>query len=506
MSPGAPLAPGARNIVMICVMTATLMQTLDTTIVNVSLPYIRGALGASPDQITWTLTSYLVAAAIMTPPIGWLTARFGRKPIFLIALAGFTLASAACGASATLAEIVVFRALQGVFGAALVPLSQATVLDIFPPEKRGQAMSLWSMGVIVGPILGPTLGGYLTELYDWRWVFYINMPLGALAIAGLWACLQDNAHNRTLRFDWFGFGVLSLALAALQLMLDRGEIRDWFGSTEIVIYAVLCGLGAYLFAVHLFTARAPLVPLRLFRDANFTSGMVLVFAVGMLVLATSTLLAPYLQTLAGHSVLQTGLLLAPRGAGTLAGILLTGRLLGRVDPRLLLLAGITLIAVTLWRMTGWTPDIDVLSLSANSVVQGFGLGLLFTPLQLTSFATLPEDLRTDATALFSLSRSIGLAIGVSLTSVVLAQQTQVMHHAIGANVTPFNRNLTEGGAYLLLNPTSVTGRAALNAEVTRQAAIIAYVDDFKLLFWVSLAMLPMLAMVRVPGRARPARR
>ncbi|MEJ8570668.1 DHA2 family efflux MFS transporter permease subunit [Microbaculum marinum] len=497
----APSAATARAVIMACVMVATLMQTLDTTIVNVALPYIQGSLAASPDQITWTLTSYIVAAAIMTPPIGWLTNRFGRKNVFLVSLAGFTICSMLCGASQGLTEIVVFRALQGVFGASLVPLSQSTVLDIYPPEQRGEAISYWVMGVVVGPILGPTLGGYITELYSWRFVFYINLPLGILAFIGLWFFLQDGEHRRGLRFDWIGFGVLGLALASLQLFLDRGQLKDWFGSTEIIVYAVLCGLGFYLFVVHLFTARSPLIPPRLFRDVNFASGLAMIFAVGMLILATAALLAPYLQILAGRSVIDTGLLLAPRGAGTMAGVLLAGRLSNRVDPRMMMLVGILLIAATLWQMTTWTPDIDARQFALNSIIQGFGLGIVFTPLQVVAFATLPAELRTDGTALFSLLRNIGLAIGVSVTSVVLIQETQIEHAQIGEHVNAFNRSLQSGGAYLFLNPTSAPGIAALNAEVTRQAAIIAYVDDFKLLFIVSLLMLPLLALMRVSKNA-----
>src|ERR1039458_773147 len=285
----APSTAQASNmanstIITVCVMAATLMQTLDTTIVNVAMPYIQGSLAASPDQITWVLTSYIVAAAIMTPPVGWLSARFGRKNLFLVSLAGFTLASMLCGTAESLAEIVLFRTVQGVFGAALVPLSQATMLDIFPPTQRGQAMAIWVMGVVMGPILGPTLGGYLTDFYTWRWVFYINLPFGILAAAGLWIFLRDTERNVRLQFDLFGFSALGLGLGAFQLMLDRGEFKDWFSSTEIIVYAVLCGLGFYLFIVHLFTARAPLIPPRIFRDMNFSASLAMIFAVGMLIL------------------------------------------------------------------------------------------------------------------------------------------------------------------------------------------------------------------------------
>jgi len=486
-----------RFIITACVMTATLMQTLDTTIVNVALPYIQGSLAASPDQITWILTSYIVTAAIMTPPIGWFAARFGRKGLFLASLAGFTLTSMLCGAAESLPEIVLFRTLQGVFGASLVPLSQTTMLDIFLPEERGRAMAVWVLGVVVGPVLGPTLGGYLTDFYNWRWVFYINLPLGIAAFIGLWLTLNDTERDTTLHFDWTGFSVLSVALGCLQLMLDRGEFKDWFGSTEIIIYAVLCGLGFYLFFVHVLTYPEPLVTPHIFRDANFSVSLVMIFAIGILILATSALLAPYLQTLSGRSIVDTGLLLAPRGVGTMAGVILAGRLADRADPRWLMLVGIILIAATLWEMTGWTPDIDSYSLVRNALVQGFGFGFVFTPLQVTAFVTLPAELRTEGTALFSLMRNIGLAIGVSVTSVVLTRWTQIVHAQVAETLTPFNHNLQAGAAHLYWGLSLPKGIAAFNAEVTRQAAIIAYIDDFKLLFIVSLAMLPLLLLMRL---------
>lgn len=493
-----PTSATYRGIITVCVMVATLMQTLDTTIVNVALPYIQGSLAASPDQITWTLTGYIVAAAIMTPPIGWVSARFGRKNLFLASLVGFTIASMLCGTAQSLTEIVLYRVLQGVFGASLVPLSQTTMLDTFPPALRARAMSVWVMGVVVGPILGPTLGGYLTDFYNWRWVFYINLPLGIMAFIGLWFFLREPDHDAAPQFDWTGFVALGVAIGALQLLLDRGEFKDWFGSTEIIVYAVLCGLGLYLFLVHLMTAETSLIPPRIFRDMNFSAGLVMIFAVGMLILATSALLAPYLQSLSGRSVVDTGLLLAPRGAGTMAGVLFAGRFANRIDARWMMFFGILLIAESLREMTGWTPDIDAWSLTYNSIMQGFGLGIVFTPLQVVAFATLPVNLRTEGTALFSLLRNIGLAIGVSVTSVVLTRVTQIEHAQIAAGLTGFDRNLQAGATYFYWNVTQPQGFALLNAEVTRQAAIIAYIDDFKLLFVVSLLMLPLLLLMRVP--------
>ncbi len=494
-----------RGLVTACTVLATLMQALDTTIANVALPYMQGTFGAAPDQITWVLTSYIIAAAIMTAPVGWLSARYGRKTLFVTCLTGFTVASMLCGLANNLNQMVLFRLLQGAFGAGLVPLSQATMLDLYPLEKRGQAMALWGVGVMVGPVIGPTLGGYLTDVYDWRWVFFINLPFGILGIAGLIIFLKDRSRNATLRFDWIGFGALSLGLAALQLMLDRGELQDWFSSMEIVIEAALAVLGFYLFFVHTATTKKPFIPPRIFRDLNFSAGLLVMFSIGMVLLASSALLAPYLQTLGNYSVAQAGWLMAPRGLGTMVAMLVAGRLSSRMDPRLMMLIGFVMLAESAREMVGWTPDIDAWSLAYTTMLQGAGLGLVFTPLQVIAFGTLPADLRTDGTALFSLVRNVGSSIGVSVASFLLAQNTQIVHAQLAERVTPFNRALQTGGAYLLWNTAAHPGLDALNTEITRQASIIAYMDDFKLMLLVALPPVLLLLLMRKP-RIAPASR
>ena len=490
-----------RGIITVCAMLATLMQALDSTIANVALPYMQGSLAATPDQITWVLTSYIVAAAILTAPVGWLAARFGRKQLFLACLIGFTGASMLCGLAESLTQMVLFRLLQGMFGAGLVPLSQATMLDLYPAEQRGLAMALWGMGVMVGPILGPTLGGYLTDTYNWRWVFYVNLPFGLLAIAGLWYFLDDAKRSSAVKFDWTGFAVLSLGVGALQLMLDRGELKDWFGSTEIIIETALAGLGLYLFVVHVMLAEQPFIPPRIFRDINFSAGLMVMFTIGMVLLASSVLIAPYLQTLGGYPVAQAGLLMAPRGLGTMVAMMVAGRVANRVDPRLLMLVGFAMMAESMREMVGWTPDIDAWSLALTTLLQGAGLGFVFTPLQVIAFATLPTDLRTDGTALFSLVRNVGSSIGISITSFLLAQNTQIVHAQLAEHLTQFNRMLQTGGAYLLWNTATPPGLSALNVEVTRQASIIAYMDDFKLMLLIWLPAALLLLLMRRPSNA-----
>jgi DHA2 family multidrug resistance protein len=488
-----------RAMITACAIGATVLQSLDQTIANVALPYMQGSFSASFDEITWVLTSYITAAAIMTAPVGWLAMRFGRKRLFLIAIIGFTVSSMLCGAAQSLSQIVVFRLLQGMFSASLVPLSQATLLDIYPHERRGFAMAIWGMGVMLGPIMGPTLGGYLTETYNWRWVFYINLPFGLAATAGLLVFLPGGRGHGRIRFDWVGFGVLTLGIGALQLMLDRGEDLDWFGSSEIMIEAVLAGLGIYLFLVHMMYARQPLIRPELFRDVNFSSGLALMFAVGTLLVSSLALMTPWLQTLSNYPVETAGLVMAPRGIGNLVTIMLSGRFSTKIDGRLMVGTGLLMICYSFWLMTGWTPDVSEREIIIAIVIQGGGMGLVFSPLQVLAFGTLPPPMRTEGASLFSLLRNIGAAIGVSVTSSLLAYNSQAMHEMIGASVTPFNRALQMvGPVHQWLDPGTRGGAALLDRMVNQQAQIVAYVDDYVLLIATTLPALLLLLLMRMP--------
>jgi MFS transporter, DHA2 family, multidrug resistance protein len=481
-----------------CVMLATIMQALDTTIANVALPYMQGSLSATSDQINWVLTSYIVAAAIATPVTGFLEARLGRKRLFLIAVTGFTAASVLCGIATSLPEMVLFRLIQGLFGASLVPLSQAVLLDSYPKEKHGSAMAMWGVGVMVGPILGPTLGGYLTEVYDWRWVFYINVPIGILTFAGLSAYLAETRTSKG-SFDWFGFAMFSIAIGSFQMMLDRGEQLDWFSSTEILVEAVLAALAFYLFLVQTFTVKQPFIDPAIFKDRNFTIGLAFIFVVGIILLASLALITPYLQNLMGYPVITAGLVLAPRGIGTMVAMLIVGRLINRVDPRLLLLLGLLMTAEVLWEMTAFTPDISQWTLVRTGVLQGMGLGFMFVPLSTITFATLPGTLRTQGTALYSLMRNIGSSIGISLVIFLLVRNTQIVHAELAGHVTPFNDALGAAAPSHFWNMATTVGRAALNAEVTRQASVVAYANDFKLMMIVALVALPLIFLLKRAG-------
>jgi DHA2 family multidrug resistance protein len=490
-----------RLIITLCTVGATLMQALDQTIANVALPYMQGSLSATTDEITWVLTSYITAAAIMTAPVGWMAARFGRKYLFITCLIGFTVTSMMCGAARSLPQMVVFRVLQGIFGAALVPLSQSTMMDIYPMEKRGQAMAIWGMGVMIGPILGPTLGGYLTELYNWRYVFYINLPFGILATVGLIVFMPRSHPNFNMRFDWIGFAVLSLGIGGIQMMLDRGQNQDWFSSPEIIAELVLGCLGVYLFVVHMITGKKPFIPPAIFKDRNFATGVVVMFAAGTVLVSSSSLMAPWLQTLANYPVEAAGLIMAPRGIGTMFAMMTGGRMTARIDPRKLMAFGIILLVWSIWDMTAWTPDVAQWRIMVTITVQGAGLGFLFIPLQVLAFATLPGHYRTDGASLFSLFRNIGAAIGVSVTSSMLVHNTQVLHEQIGGTVTPFNRALMSGGALgHFWDPATRHGAAMLDKVINQQALIVAYIDDYKMMIYTTAPMLLLLLLMR---RTRP---
>jgi DHA2 family multidrug resistance protein len=485
-----------RAAITVCVILATIMQALDTTIANIALPYIQGSVSASQDQANWVLTAYIVAAAIMIPTTGFLAGRFGRKRLLLVSVAGFTVASMLCGMAQSLVQIVLFRILQGVFGAALVPLSQSVLLDIYPKERQGSAMALWGIAVMVGPVLGPVLGGWLTENYTWRWVFYINVPLGALAFLGITTFLPETARNVGAKLDWFGFGTLSLSIGALQVLLDRGEQLDWFGSGEIWIEAIIAASAFYLFVAHTFTADEPFVRPALFRDRNFAAGMIFIFIVGVTYLASLALLTPYLQSLMNYPIVTAGLVLGPRGIGTMAAMMIVGRLVGKVDTRLLLAIGLGLTAWSLYQMTGWTPDVSQTTLMSNGVVQGAGLGFLFVPLSAVSLATLPPEQRTEGAGLYNLSRNIGSSVGISVVTSLLTQNTQANHAEIVQHVTAVNRTFENPAIAQFWNPTTDGGRAALDAMITTQSQIIAYIDDFKLLMIATLIVIPLLLVFK----------
>jgi DHA2 family multidrug resistance protein len=477
------------------------MQALDNTIANVALPRIQGTLSATQDQMSWVLTSYIVAAAIMTPLAGWLAGRFGRRKIFLYSILGFTLASALCGLAQTLPQIVLARLAQGLSGAALIPMSQATLLDINPPERHGRAMTVWVMGVTIGPILGPALGGWLTEQYSWRWVFYINVPFGILSFFGVLTFMRETTR-RVASFDFFGFTSLALAVGSLQLMLDRGQSNDWFSDLETWIEAGVCAVSAYLFVIHVLTTRKPpFISPALFKDRNFLTGNLFIFLIGVVLFATLALLPPLLQNLLGYPVVLTGLVTAPRGIGTLIAMIIVGRIGNRLDGRYVMATGLSLTAASLWWMTNFYLQMDSNEVVWSGLLQGIGTGFVFAPLSTIAFSTLAPHLRNEGTAFFSLMRNLGSSVGISAVTTLLVRNTQIMHSRLAEHVTPFGDGLSVLGAGV---PDAST-LARLNAAVTQQAAMIAYNNDFKLMLIITVIAIPLVALLRTPrGAARSA--
>ena len=493
--------PINRGMITATVMLASILQSLDNTIATVALPHMQGSLSATQEQMSWVLTSYIVAAAIMTPLTGWLATRFGRREVFLASIFGFTVASVLCGVAQTLPQIVVFRLIQGLSGAALVPMSQATLFDINPPERHGKAMAMWGAGVLIGPMLGPIIGGWLTDHYSWRWVFYINVPLGLLAIAGLLVYFPKS-ETRRAHFDFFGFALLSLAVGALQVMLDRGSIKDWFGSTEIWIYATVAGLAFYLFLVHTATAAQPFIRPSLFRDRSYLAGNMLVFVMGAVLFATMVLLPTLLQVLLRYPVYEAGLLTAPRSLGTVLAMVVVSRIVGRVDVRLIIGVGFLMVAFSLWQMMRFNTLMDSSPVFWSGLIQGAGIGVAYVPMATMAFATLPTHLRNEGTALFSLTRNVGSSVGISAVQALLTSNTQIMHASLAEHVSPFNlANRDPQLAAQLLSPEATAG---LNAALTGQAAMVAYIDDFKFMLILVLLSVPLLLLVKKPRHPQEA--
>ena len=500
--PAAPVediaALPARNHVALVVgaMMASLLQVLDSTIANVALPHMQANLGASPDTITWVLTSYIIATAVAMPITGWLADRFGARRLFIVSVAGFVLTSMACGLAQNLEEMVLFRVLQGISGAFISPLSQSFMLDSTKPSRQPTVMAIWSAGMMIGPILGPIIGGWLTENANWRWVFYVNVPVGALALSMLLAGLPARPV-RARKFDLAGFAMIGLALASIQLLLDRGPQVDWFQAGEAWIYAGVAISGLWMAAIHLGSARNPLIPPSLFADRNFTIAFFLMFLVGVVMFATMALLPPMLQRLLGYDVIDTGFVMAPRGIGVLISMQVSGFLLRRqVDPRIIIASGFIISNFAMWEMMHWSLMVDRPHIVWTGVLQGLGLGLVFMPMNLTAFATLPPAMRTDGSSMLNLARNIGSSIGISIVTAVWGGNVQAMHQDLGSHVTAATGSVVDVSTIDQYQGLGDAALKMLDNEVNRQAAMVAYVDDFYLIFWLTLAVLPLVFLMK----------
>ena len=490
------MVPGLRrNMVTICAMTATIMQALDTTIANVALPYMQGTLSASQDQINWVLTSYIVAAAIMTAPVGWVANRFGRKRIFIVCSAGFTIASVLCGLAQDINQMVVFRLMQGVFGAALVPLSQAVMLDSYTLQERAKAMSIWGMGVMMGPIMGPSLGAWLTETYSWHWVFFVNLPFGVITVLGLIVFMEETQKNTALRFDWFGFTALAIAIGSLQLALDRGEQLGWLESNEIIAEFIIAGIGFYYFLAHSFTTDKPFIQFALFKDRNFVSGCVFMAVMGLVLFSTMALSSPFLQNVIGYPIITAGLLLASRGCGTFVAMMLVGRIMRFIEARTLIISGLSITCVSLWYMTQWNDLTGATEIVTISVIQGFGFGLVFVPLSTVAFLTLPNHLRTDGTSMLTLMRNVASSIGISLVIAQLTQGTRYSYAVLSEHINPFNHAMQMPDVRGMLDMATDRGRGLADLLVKTQAQIIAFAHDYQMVMIFTACAIPLAILI-----------
>lgn len=488
-----------RFLISLAVMSATILQALDTTIVNVALPHMQGQLGATPDQISWVLTSYLVASGVCMPLTGYFADRLGQKNFLLISILGFVVSSALCGLSTNLAEIVLFRLMQGVFGAALVPMSQSIMVQTFPPQDRGRAMAIWGIGVMVGPILGPTLGGYITEVVNWRWTFYINLPVGILSLFLAWRMVPDSPR-RERSMDWAGMILMSLAVGGLQFVLDRGTQADWFSSWAIRSAAVLSVAGFLGFLYHGFTRphKAMFDP-RIFHDRNFATASLLLAVFGLGMYGAMVLQPMMLENLLNYPTSTTGLIMAPRGVASMLSMMLVGRLISRVQPRLLIAVGITLSAIGSHAMTMYNLEIDKWWLIWPVIVQGFGLGMIFVPLSTVAFSTLPKEQSAEAAGVYSLMRTVGSSVGISIATTVMTRYTQVAWNQLGGHISLYNPAIGRYLQGLHLNLSDPAAIAVLAQSLANQAQMLGLLDAFKLISWSFVIMLPMVLLIGRSG-------
>jgi DHA2 family multidrug resistance protein len=487
-----PLAQ--RRLIVIFSMAAAIMNQIDTTIANVALPHMQGTTSASREQIAWVLTSYIIALAIATPLTGWLAGRFGRRRLMLYSIVAFTAASLLCGVASNLDELVLFRLLQGAAGSALVPMAQATLLDIHPPEEHGKAMAVFGLAAIMGPLAGPVLGGWLTENFSWHWVFLINLPIGLFAFLGLSAVMPDAHDEEKRQFDLLGFALLALAIGSFQLMMDRGQQQDWFQSLEIWTETVVSALALYLFVVHSLTSEHPFIRLAIFADRNFVISTMIGFFLGIMIYGVLSLLPPMLSALYGYPIITIGLVSAPRGLGTFCATLVMGRIINFIDTRLLVFTGLIISSLSALLLSRMSLAADETLVITSGFINGMGSSMIFVPLAAIAFATLPRQYRNEAAAFGTLTRYLGSAVGISVLQTLTYRNEAIVQARLTEGVRPDNPVIGLGlpGADFTLPDTI----SALSGEIVRQATMVSYVDAFWMLFLVGVIASPLAFLMR----------
>ncbi len=495
----AALPVNNRMLLTIAVMLANIMQILDSTIANVALPHMQSGLGATLDTVTWVLTSYILATAIAIPITGWIADRIGSRNLFLLSIAGFTASSLLCATASSLEMLVLYRVIQGLSGAFIMPLSQTVMLDINPPKNHPRAMAIWGMGVMIAPITGPIIGGYLTENYSWEWIFLINVPLGIIAFVMLWTLLPSRPISRR-KFDLFGYALFAVFIASFQLMLDRGNGEDWFESWEIIIEFGIAASALWLFGIHMATAKNTFLSRDLFKNRNLVTSMLLMIVAGVSMFSTMALLPPMLQNIYRYTPIDAGILLAPRGVGVFIGMAIGSRLATLVDARFIVAAGMALASYSAWMMTGWSLEMDRWPVITSGVVQGLGMGALFVTMNILAFSTLSSALRTDGASLLNLSRTIGASVGIAVFVGLLGRNWQTSHADLAANVTEARLSPLSPTSISRLGQYGEQAMMMIDGEVNRQALMIAYLDDFWLMAIVTALCIPLVFLMKKPQR------
>ena len=493
-------SPPRRLLIVGAAVLGPLMQEIDSLVVGVALPHMQATMSAAPDQITWVLTSFLIAIAIMSPAVGRASAIVGRKRLMLIAVAGFAFTSIFCGTSTTIDELVFFRFIQGIFAAFLTPLFLSTLLDAFPREEHGMALGLWGVGIMLAPILGPTIGAYITEFYTWRSVFFFNLPVGLFAYTIISVAVPEAQVPTARPFSYVGFAMIAIGVGSLQFILDQGERLDWFGSPQIAVAGVIAGLGFYGFILNTIFSRHPFLDIDILKDRNFSAGLVLNALLSVMLVSIVALLPPLLQDLKGYPIITTGQVMAPRGLSIMISVIVVGYLHKRIEARPLMVFGMLMMALSTWLMAVLTVNINTTHIVVVNTIQGVGWGFFFVPLTAASFSTLAPRLRDEGTALFALIANLGKSFGVSLMVGFLVRDSQVNRSAMVENVSIHNDLFRHLPLPAVWDIDAPLGLAMLNQEINRQALTMAYINDFRMLTIIILVCVPMVYLMRKPPR------